>query len=145
MIHYHRQIVSIEQNVSILFYFLPTNRLIILRELWNYKQKFFSVCHKNSQKHNQHSKLLFFTINLHSRISFIYLKRSNPQTFKTFSLVSMLLVELTSINVLLFYVITRRRYYLKLYSYFKVLLTVMLLLSLKPVLWKSLHFMLFLQ
>ena len=39
--------------------------LSFFKELRNYKPKLFFVCHKNRQKHNQHFKLIFFTINLH--------------------------------------------------------------------------------
>ena len=37
----------------------------LLKELRNYKPKLFFGLHKNKRKHNQQSKLLFFTINIH--------------------------------------------------------------------------------
>ena len=45
-------------------YFEEINGNKYLKELRNYKRKFFCVRHKNRQKCNQHFKLLFFTINL---------------------------------------------------------------------------------
>ena len=36
----------------------------LLKELRNYKRKLFCVRHKKKQKHNQHFKLLFFTVKL---------------------------------------------------------------------------------
>ena len=39
------------------------------KELQNYKWNHFCICHKNRLKHNQHFKLLFFTINVHFVLS----------------------------------------------------------------------------
>ena len=40
-----------------------------LKELQNFKRKYFCVRRKSRQKHNQHFKLLLFTINSHFLIS----------------------------------------------------------------------------
>lgn len=40
----------------------------LLKELQNYNWNIFCVCHKKRRKHNQHFKILFSKINLHSHI-----------------------------------------------------------------------------
>ena len=155
--------------------------MFYLKELRNYNQKLLLCLPKNRRKHNQHFKLLFFTINFHfvtsnqicshSKMKFashkqyllslltsrntkkiqtdrsiphvfsLFLKRNDPHkplnaaAPKILSPVCMSLVKFASMNA--FYYYWKTLLFIKVYRFSEVILTVMMMLLLKPVFWKK--------